>query len=78
VVTILVIMAAIWVLFFIQSVLLRRPLQGISKWVNAHQLTERGLVYGSKHGARWRHGRRGGTNPVEEGVEPPTIGVRRV
>jgi hypothetical protein len=71
VVTILVIMAAIWVLFFMQSVLLRQPLRkGITKWVNTIQLTETAKVYGDKFGLRRRHNYPNrSTNDVEMGID---------
>jgi hypothetical protein len=59
-------MAAIWVLFSMQSVLLRLPLQG---WVNAHKLTERALVYGSKFGSRGGRNAPGRTNDVDYNLE---------
>jgi hypothetical protein len=70
VVTTLVIMAAIWVLFFMQDFWSRRPLQGISKWANTHQLIERALVCGNKLGLRRRHtDRRRTTSAVEVEID---------
>jgi hypothetical protein len=70
VVTILVIMGAIWVLVFMQGFWSRRPLQEISKWVNIHPLTERALVCGNKLGLRRRRAEHGRTiNSVEVEID---------
>jgi hypothetical protein len=63
-------MAAIWVLALMQGVLLRRPLQVISKWVNTHQLSKTIAVSWDKLELRRRptgHGRT--INGVEVDIE---------